>query len=236
MDKETFKTFVRKIDGLCYEEICFLLYSLVKSLSHIYADILEIGAYKGRVSVSLALAVKENNMQAKVFSLDINYFNTKKEFINNIERFNLEDVIIPIFKPSSLASIGWRRPLKFIFIDTDGNYFSAKCDFILWERFLLKGGIIALSCADSPPIKRFFNEYIKRSDRFNKFKDTGAIIFAYKEKESAVYFLKIFYIIITYTIYSLLKIIYYQLRDKRVFCFLKSSLFRKIINLLKKLL
>ncbi|MCM8758018.1 MAG: class I SAM-dependent methyltransferase [Candidatus Omnitrophica bacterium] len=164
--------------------------------------------------MSLALAVKENNMQAKVFSLDINYFNTKEEFINNIKRFNLKDVIIPIFRPSSLATIGWKRPLKFIFIDTDGRYFSIKSDFILWERFLLKDGIIALSCAHSSDIKRFFRKYIENSNRFKDIRICDDIIFAYKQKYAKIKIIYLIYIRIIYMIYILLKKLIYRLKRK----------------------
>jgi len=229
MQKEEFKNFISKIDGLINEESCYVLYSLLKDLN-MKADVLELGAYKGRVSVALAMAIKERNDKSKIFSIDFNYFKTKEEFVYNIQSFGLKDIIYPIFKPSSLANIGFKTPLKFIFIDTDGKYFSAKAEFILWERFLLKGGIFAISCADSLEIKRFFKECISNSGRFNNYKQIDNIICAYKVKEFRYNPFIIFYIQITYTIYLLFKKILYRLRKNKLFYFLNSKYFKKVLN------
>lgn len=211
MELEEFKQLIGKVEGLCLEEDCFLLYSLVKDLK-LKADILEIGSFKGRVSIALAVGLKESRQDGKAYSIDANLFGTKSQLLKNIERFGVKDLVIPIFTHSAKANKGWRHPLKLIWIDTDGNYFSVKCDFLLWERYLVVGGAIALSAAMSSKIERFVRDCIVGSKRFERITNIGSIVFAYKNKETPPYKRwKIEYIRLIYSFYFALKMILYKL-------------------------
>lgn len=172
------------IEGLCKEEDCALLYTLARDLKA-QGCILEIGSYKGRITFCLAMAEKESE-GGKVYSIEADLFGTKAQLLSNLERSGISGRVVNIFKHSSKANKGWISPLKMLWIDTDGNNFSLKCDFLLWERFLSEGGLIAVSCAENPGVRRFVGECLASSGRFSRISRSGSIFFAYKDKQGAV--------------------------------------------------
>lgn len=238
MNSEEFKKFISHVDGYCAEEDCYQLYSLVKELD-LTGDLLDVGAFKGRISISLARALKDTHKNDRVYAIDANLFESKNDLLKNIAYFKLKDQVIPLFGSSAYINIRWKAPLKFIWVDTDGNYLSGKCDFLLWEPFLLTGGVIAFGCAHSEGIKRIVKDCIVRSNRFGPVKIIGSIIFACKEKEEIGYpQRKRLWVRIVYTLYYLVKKINYNLNyrifPRAVSCFkLKKLLNNFFENLLK---
>lgn len=237
MELEQFRQFIGQVDGFCREEDCFFLYSLVKDLRQ-EADILELGSFKGRVTIAFALAVKETNQKSRIYAIDSNLFGTKNEFLNNLGRFKVKKSVTPIFYHSGRSSKNWKEKLKLIWIDTDGSYFSAKCDFILWEPYLIKDGVIAFACAESASIKRVVKDCIIGSKRFERIRQAGPVIIAYKAKEalpSSPW--KKSYIRLIYGLSYMMKKVSYYLRDKFCFSWLRGSRFKRAISLfLEKLL
>jgi len=211
MDLEEFEHFIRQVEGLCSERDCFFLYSLAKSIK-LSGDILDIGSFKGRVSISFAKALIDTGQRDRVYAIEANFFNTKDQLLRNIECFAAKDLVVPIFGHSARVNKGWQRPLKLVWVDTDGNFLSGKCDFILWERYLLKGGVIAFSCASSPKIKRVVEDCIIDSKRFERVTTIGSVVFAYKNKETPAYSSwDISYIRVLYTLYYNMRKIFYNL-------------------------
>ena len=211
MEQEEFKYFIKQVEGLCSEEDCFFLYSLARSLK-LEGDILDIGSFKGRISIALAKGLVDSGQTDKVYALEVNFFGTKERLLRNIEHFGVKDVVIPIFKHSSSANKCWDRKLKLIWIDTDGNFLSGKCDFLLWEPYLVKGGVLAFSCASSPRIKRLIDNCVIASKRFERIETRGAVVFAYKNKETppcACW--KINYTRMLYSLYYYAKKVFYVL-------------------------
>ncbi len=74
------------MEGLCSEEDCFFLYSLARSLK-LEGDILDIGSFKGRISIALAKGLVDSGQTDKVYALEVNFFGTKERLLRNIEHF-----------------------------------------------------------------------------------------------------------------------------------------------------
>lgn len=182
MEEKDLIDFIRSVPGFCTQEDCVLLYRLISGLSA-EGDVLEIGAFKGRTTAVLAKGLIEEKKEGIVYSIDANLFGTKQELLDNLQHAGVAGRVVSIFKDSVGANKGWARPLKFIWIDTDGTYLSAVSDFILWERFLVKGGIIAISCVSNPDIQRMIQEYLVSSGRFTELTYTKKLCFAFKQKE-----------------------------------------------------
>jgi len=185
MTEGQLKSLAHSIEGVTCEDDCFVLYDIARK-TQAEGDILEIGNFKGRVTVCIAKALEENG-QGKIYTIDANILNVKDCLLRSIGKFGVSNIVMPIFKHSSVANSKWKRPLKMIWIDTDCNYFSVVCDFILWERHLACGGVIALAGANLPSIKKVVNDYIINSSRFFNVTTKGSIVFASKVRDTPVY-------------------------------------------------
>lgn len=117
-----------------------LLFSLVKG-SIPEGVIVEIGSFMGGSTILLAKASKIANKR-KVYAIDPfdTYFPTS---LKNIKNAGVDDWIIPITKTSIKAAKNWKKPISLLFIDGNHSYGYVKTDFLLWEKYLVKGGIIA---------------------------------------------------------------------------------------------
>jgi hypothetical protein len=183
MEEKDLIDFIRSVPGFCAEDDCALLYRLISDLS-VEGDVLEIGAYKGRTTALLAKGLIEGKKAGTVYSIDANLFGTKQELLKNLHRVGVAARVVNIFRDSVRANKGWARSLKFIWIDTDGTYLSAVSDFMLWERFLVNGGIIAISCVTNPDIQRMIDECLVSSGRFHDLTYTSKLCFAFKQKQA----------------------------------------------------
>jgi hypothetical protein len=215
--------FIQSVPGFCTQEDCALLYRLVSGLS-CRGDILEIGAFKGRTTAVLAKALIDADREGTVYSVDANLFGTKEELLDNLRRAQVDSRVVNIFKDSVGANNGWARPLKFIWIDADGTYLSARSDFILWERFLVTGGIIAISCVANPDIQRVIRECLVSSGRFSDLQYTAKLCFAVKQKQApAVSFIRLAYVRFLYGFYLFSKKVLYAAKRRVPFVQGKDS-------------
>lgn len=124
-------------------------------------DVVEIGSFKGKSTVCLAHALKNNpNNQGKLFAVDphtggINYvkkhpeavdqLNSLADFLDNIHKFHVHDIVVPLVCRSSDAFDIWRRgDIKFVYVDGWHSYDAAYNDIIRWGSIVKKGGVIAV--------------------------------------------------------------------------------------------
>ena len=230
MEFEEFKEYISKAEGQCWEKDCFFLYSLLHNLD-MRGDVLDLGSFKGRVAISFARALVDSGKQDYVYAVEGNLFGTKQDLLENIARFDFNQMIAPILKHSAKANKDWDRPLKLIWIDTGANYFSNKCDFLLWERHLIVGGVIAFGSADSTSIKRIIDEFIVPSGRFDNLHKQGSIFFAYKTKQGKPNAqCKLCYIRTLHSLNFRIKKMLFLLSDKLGLSGLRDSRLKKIIN------
>lgn len=230
MEFKEFKDYIKEAEGQCWENDCYFLYSILYQLD-IKGDVLDLGSFKGRVAISFARALIDSGKEDKVYALEGDLFGTKEALLNNIKKFGFNHVIEPILTHSAKANKGWDKYFKLIWIDTGANYFSNKCDFMLWEPYLVNQGIIAFGAADSRDIKRIVDEFIVPSGRFESLTKHGPLILARKIKQGEKCSKrKLFYIRALHSLNFSIKKILFILADRFHLSGLRASGLKKIIN------
>lgn len=125
------------------------LYSTAKKLP-INANIVEIGSYMGRSTVSLAYACRGANRH--IYAIDTFDGNDSDfsdrcffdEFLENITKRGLAETVTPIQCLSSEAAKNWSRPIHLLFIDGSHEYDDVLQDYNNFFPHIVEGGIVAL--------------------------------------------------------------------------------------------
>ncbi len=155
--------------------------------------IVEIGSWKGKSTIWLAFGSKAGS-NIKIYAIDphINSFesqnlgqtnNTFDEFVHNIQSVGMNDIIVPIVKPSLDAIKDIDKPIEFLFIDGAHDYKSVLNDFIKWSPKLINGGSIAFhdTMGHKGP-RAVVNKYIFRSDHYKNIKMIDELTIAQKSE------------------------------------------------------
>lgn len=210
----TIHGFIQKPEGQ-------LLYYLSKSASQ-KGVIVELGSWKGRSTVFLGLGVQNRN---RVYAVDTfkgdkstGFENTLNQFKKNLKLFKLTNVTA-VKKSTILASRRWRKPISFLFIDASHTYKDTLQDFLAWEKFVIKDGVIALHDTQLPnPPRKVFERYILPNSKFKiiNFVESTIVI---KKVSSLNFWEKI----VNYLIY--------HYRDLQYFVYINSWPLRKIAAL-----
>ncbi|MBI2578471.1 MAG: class I SAM-dependent methyltransferase [Candidatus Aenigmarchaeota archaeon] len=182
-----------KIEGMLTDREMLLLRSLAKNGPGKGA-IVEIGSYKGKSTACLALGTKEAKRE-KVFAVDWHkgWKNAVKggtfgEFSENMKKLGVEDYVMPVVMKSEDAAVIWRKknaPIRLLWIDGSHDYKDVRKDFVLWNRFLVEGGIVAFHDSFWEGPYRVVNEYLLKSGRFSCAGMVDYIAFAVKSKADA---------------------------------------------------
>ncbi|MDQ0246209.1 putative O-methyltransferase YrrM [Bacillus fengqiuensis] len=130
------------------------------------STIVEIGSWKGKSTSCLALAVKDRG-EGKVYAIDTwkgssehqevlkNYAEDQlyREFLENMSRLNLLDVIEPIRMDSIESSRVWplKQKIGLLYIDGSHEYELVKKDFEFWSPFVAEEGYIIFDDVPSWP-------------------------------------------------------------------------------------
>ena len=134
---------------LTYDEVdC--LYRLGQ-MNHCNGVIVEIGSWQGKSTIALALGAAKAHRE-KIYAIDPHVVqpeegyleDTRSAFVANIKRASVDGQVIPMIMTSKEAARDWRLPIRLLWIDGDHRYESVKQDFLLWEPFVVDGGIIAM--------------------------------------------------------------------------------------------
>lgn len=178
INKKYFSDIITKTHALLTVEEGKLLYELAKN-GPSNGVIVEIGSYKGGSTIMLALGSKVAHRE-KIYAVDPhkNYDmmlgwvgkekipqSTLGIFKRNIKDLKVTDQVIPLVGLSSEMAKGWKLPIRLLWIDGDHAYFRVKEDFLLWERYLTKGGIIALhDTKNSENMSPITKDIIRKND------------------------------------------------------------------------
>lgn len=138
--------------------------------------IVEIGSWKGKSTISLALGSMAARSE-KVYAVDPHKplaeegyaEDTEAEFLKNIKEAGVHGHVVPMVMTSAEAARQWNKPIALLWIDGDHRYEQVKRDFLLWEPHVIDGGIIALhdTIRKQGP-KRVLWEYVFPSGRFQE--------------------------------------------------------------------
>ncbi len=121
----------------------------------------------------MALGSRAKNRE-KVYSIDPQTdLDIRKKFIENISRARLDDYVVTDNRNSGDAVKDFNADIRLLFIDGSHVYNDVKQDILLWKRFLVDGGIIALHDythaqhpCHCPDVKKAVDEIIFNTDEF----------------------------------------------------------------------
>ena len=65
-------------------------------------------------------------------------------FRSTLERAALEDTVVPVVSPSTVAARSWRTPLSLLFIDGGHALETVRTDFFCWSPFIIPGGYLLI--------------------------------------------------------------------------------------------
>lgn len=172
---------IKNVEGCLSVKEGILLYKLAKKIPK-DCSIVEIGSWKGKSTICMALGSYDGNL-AKVYAIDPhnNNFNTYEEFIENIREFNVYDIITPIVSTSEKAACDFNKPIGLLFIDGAHDYENVKKDYELWFPKLINNGYIAFHDTifhDGP--KKFVDKYMLKSRFIKNVKFTDSIVYGKK--------------------------------------------------------
>ena len=167
-----------------------LLYELACSCTG-RGVIVEIGSWKGRSTVWLASGSKAGSA-VPVHAIDPHTGSpehrpggaavaTFEEFRANVALAGVEDIVVPVIKPSLDAAVAFECPVELLFIDGDHAYEAVLADFHAWFPKVLDGGVIAFHDTigwEGP--ERVVEEHLYRSSRFRGVRLCGSIVYGIK--------------------------------------------------------
>ncbi len=170
MDMSSAMNMIKKIDGWLTDKEMQFLYNTARGAG-LKGAIVEIGSWKGKSTVCLALGLKNSKSGKKVYAVDWHkgsnehgHVNTFREFKKNIKKSGVSHHVVPVVMKSENAAKVWSKkkaPISFLWIDGSHEYEDVKKDFVLWNPYLIEGGIIAFhdTLFWSGP-KRIVNEFV----------------------------------------------------------------------------
>ena len=194
---EELLTLTDNIDGWLSVKERKFLYLLASSCKE-RGKIVEIGSWKGRSTICLAKALKDQNSNGKVYAIDPHVGSSEhnsneqkvwtfEEFKKNISRAGVENYIVPIVKTSKDAATEFVGPVEFIFIDGAHEYELVKLDFDVWFPKVIDDGIMAFHDTDWDGPKQLVREAIYLSNHFRNIKVIDSITYAQKVAKNSMW-------------------------------------------------
>ncbi len=155
---------VNQTKGFLDQDEGWCLYEMAVKASQ-RGPCLEIGSYCGKSALYLGSGCRENGavlfsidhhrgseeqqpgegyFDPDLFSADFYRVDTLPHFRRTIERAKLDDTVVPIVSPSSVAARMWATPLSLVFIDGGHAYDTVYQDYICWSGHVMAGGYLLI--------------------------------------------------------------------------------------------
>ncbi len=152
------------IKGFLAHEEGLFLYELTKKYC-LKNFAVEVGSYCGKSACYIGQACKENKTYLMTIDhhrgseeqqygeeyFDPDEYNYEKEIVDtlptllkNIQKFQFEEVILPVVNSSELASKEIQNNIDLVFIDGSHTFESARKDYVSWKKKIRIGGILAI--------------------------------------------------------------------------------------------
>lgn len=156
--------------------------------------IVEIGSWKGRSTIWLAVGARLAGR--RVHAIDPHRGSredpgaaTLPEFLDNLRRAGVADVVEPLVMTSEQAAAQLAGPVGLLFIDGDHSYDGARRDAELWLPRLSEGGTVmfhdAATAACTGP-RRVVREMVCGDPRFQAIARVGSMIVAQRTGRRSV--------------------------------------------------
>ncbi|HRS87254.1 MAG TPA: class I SAM-dependent methyltransferase [Syntrophales bacterium] len=163
MEENLFKE-IQAVKGFLDEEEGRRLHDLALAAAEL-GPCLEIGGYCGKSTAYIGLACRRRGQV--LFSVDHHRGSEEQQpgqaycdpdlvdaadgrvdtlpfFRRTLARFSLEETVVAVVAPSTLAARHWRTPLGLVFIDGSHAFPSVFADYASWSPHLLPGGFLAI--------------------------------------------------------------------------------------------
>jgi predicted O-methyltransferase YrrM len=152
--------------------------------------IVEIGSWKGRSTTWLASGARLAGH--RVYAIDPHCRSreypsaeTLDEFLGNLARNGLADIVEPLVMTSEAAAAHIEGPVELLFIDGDHSYEAVRRDAELWLPRLIEGGTVMFhdvaTAAYSGP-RRIVREMVCRSPWFHGISRVGSMVVAHRTR------------------------------------------------------
>lgn len=148
--------------------------------------IVEIGSWKGRSTTWLAMGARLAGR--RVWAIDRHRgsredpsADTSQEFLDNLQRAGVADVVDPLVMTSEEAAAQIGDPIELLFIDGDHSNEGARRDAELWLPRLVEGGTVMFhdvaTAAYTGP-RRVVQQMVCPDPRFHEIARVGSMIVA----------------------------------------------------------
>ncbi|MCK4667784.1 class I SAM-dependent methyltransferase [Candidatus Dependentiae bacterium] len=142
---------ILNITGSVSFEECQCLFSLAYQVSD--GCIIEIGSSQGRSTIALAIgSYLCNKIPLYAVEPHIEFigilggkFGIKDKigFYKNMLNYEVLEIVNLLNTKSEIIGKCWEEEISLLWIDGDHSYDSVKKDFYIWEKKLIKGGLVA---------------------------------------------------------------------------------------------
>lgn len=143
--------------------------------------VVEIGSYKGRSAVAIGHGLKANaSGNYRLICVDP-FFDEKRDpdlgraFRQNIEEGGVSDIVdmMPMFSVEAARAWPHERGIAMLWIDGNHEYEYVREDFLLWNRHLVPGGVIAFHDWHRIGVQETITRHVFPMDHYQKFSAIG---------------------------------------------------------------
>ncbi len=135
------------IEGMSAVQTCELLAWLVTQ-SPAGCDVVEIGAWRGKMSAWLVEAAEQCNPRPRVVSIDPHLMDSWSQFNQTVQRFALDRRGLVVQRADSAeAGRDWQRPIGMLWIDGNHEYEPVLRDIDLFTPHVARGGWVVFDDA-----------------------------------------------------------------------------------------
>ena len=180
---------VKDVPGWLMRDEARCLFDLA---TNAHNTIVEIGSWKGKSTICLALGAKEGS-NAQVFTIDPHtnplpkYNVTYPALVRNLKKANADASVTPIVATSLDVGKTWTRPIDFLFIDGLHHYKYVLADFLTWEPQVKEGGVIAFHDSINeawPEVGKVVADHVLSSNRFRVMQTVNTIMVVKKIRKA----------------------------------------------------
>ncbi|MGB8698743.1 MAG: class I SAM-dependent methyltransferase, partial [Thermosynechococcaceae cyanobacterium] len=145
--------------------------------------VVEIGSFSGKSTVCLARALKDHSDKSKLskmVAIDIQF---QLNFKKNLARLGIANYVSTMESSSLDAVENWNQPISFLYIDGHHGKAHAYADLMVWDAFVIPGGIVALD--DTAGFMLGPNLQLQsaiRTGAYELLSDVGGVSFLQKKK------------------------------------------------------
>ncbi len=159
------------IPGRCSQRECRLLAHLATQAPN-GGDIVEIGAFKGRVTAWLVEAANLRGDRPAVASIDSHTWGTRSDYERTVTDLGLTERGLRVYYVDS-REIGpkWSQPISFLWIDGSHEYDDVRLDIANFTPHVIDGGFIAFDDSaggDFPSVEQAIAEWESSSRAFQR--------------------------------------------------------------------